>query len=124
MTRQTQEKLIQKLFEKILAVSKAKGADYADEDVLSNFKIVSSVIKLLKIDAQTPEGYAQLMVILKICRINNLLDKATPAANEPLEDSFLDGINYFILAYLNYKEEAENISNILDEREITVTIPQ
>lgn len=110
MTSQQQLALYEELHQKILVLAQKKGADYAtDTDVLSNFKKVSSVIEQLEIDTTTPTGYALLMVVLKLCRIGNLLAKqkksGSVAINEPVDDSFEDGINYLKLAYMCYKDE-------------------
>lgn len=100
MTTGEQENYIEALDFDLMKVLKSKANDYADEDVLSNFKIVSEIVKLAKIDATLPEGYAMLMVILKIVRIWNLKTSGKPPENESLMDSYKDGNNYFKLAYL------------------------
>lgn len=99
MTSQEQLELIQKLDTKTLDIIKLKGNDYASEDILSNFKIVSNVIKIIGIDPATPEGYATLMVILKFVRIWNLKTEGKDIKNESLLDSYEDAINYLKLAY-------------------------
>jgi hypothetical protein len=99
MTSKEQLEVIEKLDFKTLDILKSKANDYAGEDVLSIFKQVSGVIKLLKIDPTKPEGYATLMVILKIARIWNLKSEGKEIQNESLLDSYEDGINYFKLAY-------------------------
>jgi hypothetical protein len=106
MTSDVQIDLIKDLDEKTLDLIIAKSNDYAQEaDVLSNFKIVSKVVELIKIDVKRPEGYAMLMVILKIVRIWNLKSEEKDVKNESVLDSYRDGINYFKLAYAN---EVEN----------------
>ncbi len=104
MTGEKQLELISKLDGDLVAILKSKGADYATEDVLSNFKRLSAAAKALNISIHTPEGYALYMVLMKIDRINNLLTSGKTPSNESVEDSFGDGINYFKLAYLCYKE--------------------
>jgi len=101
MNSKDQIKKIKALNRKTLEVIQSKGADYGNDDVLSNFKQVSQVIKILKIDATTPEGYSMLLVILKICRISTLKDGNKIPNNESLLDSYEDLINYCKLAYLN-----------------------
>lgn len=54
MTSQEQLELIEKLDNKTLSLIKSKSNDYASEDVLSNFKIVSNVIKTIGINPATP----------------------------------------------------------------------
>ena len=99
MTSQEQLELIEKLDNKTLSLIKSKSNDYASEDVLSNFKIVSNVIKTIGINPATPEGYATLMVILKFVRIWNLKTEGKDIKNESLLDSYEDAINYLKLAY-------------------------
>ena len=100
MTSEEQIKYVEKLDEDLLGILKSKGKDYADADVLSNFKIVSEIVKLAKINAELPEGYAMLMVILKIVRIWNLKKSGKTPENESLLDSYKDLINYCKLSYL------------------------
>lgn len=108
MTSQQQLELLEKLDSKTLNIIKLKANDYASEDVLSNFKIVSSVIKTIGIEPTTPEGYATLMVILKFVRIWNLKKEGKDIMNESLLDSYEDAINYLKLAYCC---EVENNNN-------------
>lgn len=105
MDSATQHELFDELHAELKQIALSKGADYAGEDVLSNFKQVSLVVKALKIDVTTPVGYASLMTVLKIQRINNILSDKKIPNNESLQDSFKDGINYFRLAYACYMEE-------------------
>lgn len=100
MTSEEQLKHVEKLDNDLLDILKSKGKDYADADVLSNFKIVSEIVKLAKINAELPEGYAMLMVILKIVRIWNLKESGKTPENESLLDSYKDLINYCKLSYL------------------------
>ena len=108
MTADKQIELYKKWDEEILNITKSKRADYAGEDVLSNFKIVSECSRLLKIDTTTPTGYALFMVILKLARLGNLLESNKVPNHEGLEDSFKDGINYFKLAKCCWVEEKIN----------------
>lgn len=100
MTPEEQIEHVEKLDDDLLGILKSKGKDYADTDVLSNFKIVSEIVKLAKINAELPEGYAMLMVILKIVRIWNLKKSGKTPENESLLDSYKDLINYCKLSYL------------------------
>jgi len=110
MTSDAQIDLIKDLDEKTLDLIIAKSNDYGqDEDVLSIFKIISKIVELAKIDTTKPEGFAMLMVIMKIVRIWNLKSEAKDVKNESLLDSYSDGINYFKLAYANEVEATEAI---------------
>ena len=108
MTSIEQKKVYNDMHHKITDIIKSKGHDYAGADVLSNFKTVSEAATLLGIDVSNPTNYALFMVILKIARLGNLLSAGKTPKNESIDDSFLDGINYFKLAYCCYKEEKED----------------
>lgn len=108
MNKETQMIELQKLFDENMEILKSKGADYATNDILSNFKRLSGTAKALNLDISTPVGYSLFMVLLKIDRINNLLTGDKTPNNESVADSFKDGINYFQLAYLNYIDKSEN----------------
>ena len=103
MEKSKQIELYQEIDEKILKVASSKAHDYATEDVLNNFKTVSAAAKELGLNVTDPTNYALFMVLLKIARISNLINTRKWPNNESMEDSFLDGINYFKLAYCNYK---------------------
>ena len=105
MDRKQQLDIYKELDDKLIKVSESKGNDYADKDVLSNFKCISEAARLLKINPHTPTGYALFMVILKLGRIGNLLDSNKNVMNESLLDSFEDGIYYFKLAVCCKLEE-------------------
>ena len=82
-----------------------KASDYATKDVLSNFKILSTLSNILHINVNTPMGYALFMVVMKLHRICNLLfiQQTTPK-NESVYDSFKDLIGYATLALAIYTE--------------------
>lgn len=104
MIRKEQINLIESLDNRLLEVLKSKGEDYATEDVLSNFKQVSSASKVLNIDVGDPTNYALFMCILKIARLTNLINNNKTPNNESIDDSFVDLIGYAKLAYCNYKD--------------------
>ncbi len=108
MTPEEQEKVYKEVDDKILAVTTSKRHDYANIDVLSNFKGVSQAAKSLGLDIGDSTQYALFMVILKIARLSNLLNSEKTPKNESVEDSFLDGINYFKLAYCCYSDQKES----------------
>lgn len=105
MTPEKQIEIYKEVDEKIMEVTSLKRHDYANTDVLSNFKGVSTAAKALGIDIGDPVQYSLFMVILKIARLSNLLNSAKTPKNESVEDSFLDGINYFKLALCCYKDK-------------------
>ncbi len=84
---------------KAVELNKGKSQDYASHtDVLSNFKRLSAAARELNIDVHTPQGYALFLVLMKIDRINNLSNQGTVAVNESMQDSFIDALNYLLLA--------------------------
>lgn len=106
MNADKQIEIYRELDEKIMQVTTSKRNDYAsDFDVLSNFKGVAEAAKTLGIDITDSSQYALFMVILKIKRITNLINSKKTPNNESIEDSFLDGINYFKLAYCCFKDK-------------------
>lgn len=108
MTSEKQIEIYRELDEKIMSVTSSKRHDYANTDVLSNFKGVAQAAKSLGINIGDPAQYSLFMVVLKIARLTNLLNSGKTPSNESIDDSFLDGINYFKLAYCNYKENLDN----------------
>jgi hypothetical protein len=104
MNREEQIKIYQEIDEKLLKMSSRKAHDYATQDVLHNFKTVSAAAKELGLNVTDPTNYALFMVLLKIARISNLINNNKWPNNESVDDSFLDGINYFKLAYCNYRD--------------------
>ena len=105
MTREVQLELVGNMDKKLVDILVSKGQDYANIDVLSNFKRLAAASKALGIDIGTPTGYALFMVLMKIDRISNLIAQDKKPNNESVEDSFGDGINYFKLAYLCFIEK-------------------
>lgn len=113
MIKEDQINYIKQFDAELIQVLEKKGADYArNDDVLGNFKRLSAVASMLKIDVHTPMGYALFMAVMKIDRIANLLHEGKGPENESLEDSFKDGAGYLKLAYLLAKEENEGSRKI------------
>lgn len=111
MTADERNEIYKGLDEKMIALTNSKSHDYADADVLNNFKKVSAAAKELDVDVSTPDGYALFMVILKIARLGNLMKDSKVPNNESIDDSFMDGINYFKLAYCCYLDRVNNPKN-------------
>lgn len=98
--------MVNKLNEDRLRIRESKSKDYSGEDVLSNFKRISTAARHLNISVYSPEGYAMFMILMKLDRINNL--RGRKAENESIEDSVIDLHNYADLMYACLKER-ENI---------------
>lgn len=105
MHRKNYNELIASLTLKRSELCGSKGADYADTDILSNFKRVSEVAGLLKISpGENSFDYAMFMALMKIDRIMNLTSQNKQPNNESLEDSFMDLLNYIELGYALLEE--------------------
>lgn len=86
-----------------------KTSDYATEDVLSNFKRVAAIIKILGIDTTTPHGMACVYIILKMDRFCNIVfRKNIEPKNEAVEDTIDDWKNYLDLLEANWIEWKRN----------------
>lgn len=94
------------MFDKCKSTLLKKGKDYSGmEDRLKNFKEVNAAFNAFALSkSDTPLNIALVMVCIKIDRICNLINEGCTPANESLEDSFIDLINYAVLMYALYKE--------------------
>jgi hypothetical protein len=83
----------------------SKGHDYANEDVLSNFKEVSQLVGV------TPETVVMVMIVVKIVRLSNLLKNSKTPKNESVKDNLLDLTNYTFLlnAIINERNKSEGL---------------
>lgn len=104
-----------------LAIRMKKGRDYAQEDVLSNFKVMAAVECVLRsygygIPIHTPHGVAMWHLVHKLIRILNLWNKGIKPANESLDDSHMDLENYSELAdecYIDFMKNPEGWEKLL-----------
>ncbi len=89
-------------FDRRVKLGAKKSKDYATEDVLSNFKRVGGIARLLRIPElwmkHPPLGYATLMEVMKLDRRVNILLSGHKPENESLTDTFDDQKNYTDLA--------------------------
>ena len=76
------------------ALYSKKAQDYATDDCLSNFKRMSHMLQMLRVDAHMPEGVCLFFMMVKIDRLCNLLHKQVGPANESLDDTIDDLLNY------------------------------
>ena len=82
-----------------------KSHDYADEDVLSNFKRLAEICKVWGIDVATPSGCAEYLAVLKLDRYFNLKAQGKDPANETVDDTFQDLANYLDLLHAILHEQ-------------------
>lgn len=100
MNQETFNKLISEIHAQCSEIMLKKRSDYANEDVLSNFKRLSELAKLLNIDPRnSPADYALFMVAMKIDRWCNLRKQGKQPENESIMDTVIDLHNYIDLAY-------------------------
>lgn len=98
MDFETADKLHQDMLSRERGIRAGKAHDYSGKsDVLSNFKQIASILRILQINVWTPWGAALMLVILKITRLANLLRRGKSAVNESVDDTFLDARLYLEL---------------------------
>ena len=104
MTFERQQELFKEFTEEMERVMFKKGADYANTDRLSNFKL-SGAVQLIE-----PANTCLGMMVTKVIRLGNLLQPGKVPNNESIEDSALDLANYSFLLYciLTEKKELED----------------
>lgn len=95
-----------RLIEKAHALAEIKSHDYSGEaDALSNFKAYAMV-------GIEPATGVLTRIVDKLSRLANfILQRELKVKAESAEDTCIDGINYFILAYCEMLD-----SGIIDER--------
>lgn len=108
MTHEQQSKLLGEFYAEKKNVMKLKGEDYANEDVLSNFKSAGANIGI------SAELQCLSLIATKVARLGNLLSGKTPN-NESVSDSILDLSNYTDLLYCLVNEEKSNQKSAIIE---------
>jgi hypothetical protein len=91
MTKTEQQDHLNKMIAKMQDVLIKKGGDYANVDVLSNFKLAGSICGL------KPELNCLSLIATKVARLGVLLNSENNPNNESIKDSVLDLANYSIL---------------------------
>ena len=91
MKRKTQEKLFNSFVKEMGDTMLSKGHDYAGEDVLSNFKLVSEITSV------PVEQVLLVFIATKTVRLSNLLKQEKQPNNESIQDNLKDLCNYNIL---------------------------
>lgn len=98
MERRQQTKIINDLHERKMKIIKSKSSDYANDDVLSNFKGSAAVLGI-----SAPRQILSL-IATKVARLANLIDRPGTQNNESIEDSILDLSAYTDLLYCMMQE--------------------
>lgn len=110
MTRETQTNLLSEFYAEKKNVLKLKGEDYANEDVLSNFKTAGANCGI------SAELQCLSLIATKVARLGNLLSGKTPN-NESVSDSILDLSNYTDLLYCLVNEQiTDKVESIAKQR--------
>ena len=107
MTHPEQTTLLAEFYAEKKNVLKLKGEDYANEDVLSNFKTAGANIGI------SAELQCLSLIATKVARLGNLLSGKTPN-NESVADSILDLSNYTDLLYCLVNEKAEQKKHLVE----------
>ena len=98
MTRATQIAILDANNARCKEIMISKSNDYANEDVLSNFKLVA------KLEGSTPVKDIFGHIANKVVRLGNLLGNDKSPLNESVSDSASDLINYLHLLTMAIQE--------------------
>lgn len=98
MTRATQIAILDANNARCKEIMISKSNDYANEDVLSNFKLVA------KLEGSTPIKDIFGHIANKVVRLGNLLGNDKSPLNESVSDSASDLINYLHLLTMAIQE--------------------
>ena len=107
MTHPEQTTLLAEFYAEKKNVLKLKGEDYANEDVLSNFKSAGANIGI------SPEVQCLSLIATKVARLGNLLSGKKPN-NESIADSILDLSNYTDLLYCLVNEKTNHRKHLVE----------
>ena len=108
MTNEQQSILLGEFYAEKKNILKLKGEDYANEDVLSNFKTAGANIGI------SAELQCLSLIATKVARLGNLLSGKTPN-NESISDSIIDLSNYTDLLYCLVNEQITDDLKIVKE---------
>ncbi len=90
MNKHEQFDHISRFTARMVELISSKGDDYANEDRLSNFKLVAQMT------GTTPELACFNLICVKVARLKELISGKVPK-NESLADTLLDLANYTML---------------------------
>ena len=97
-------KLVSKITQRVELLAVKKNKDYStDDDVHTNFKEVTFLCNLLRVDRSTPHGAIQYEIVKKIHRIFKLVNEGQTPENESLFDNAVD-LNVYIALLLGLNE--------------------
>lgn len=102
MTQSEKEVYFEIFVETQKSVLLKKSQDYANKDVLSNFKFAGNICGI------SPEKNCLSLIATKVARLGVLLNGKIPK-NESIKDSILDLANYAVLLNMLVIESENNI---------------
>ena len=102
MTQSEKEVYFEIFVETQKSILLKKSQDYANKDVLSNFKLAGNICGI------SPEKNCLSLIATKVARLGVLLNGKTPK-NESIKDSILDLANYTVLLNMLVIESENNI---------------
>lgn len=91
MTNDAQKGLFERFTEKQREILLSKGKDYANQDVLSNFKLSGNICGI------SAELNCLSLMATKVARLGVLLNSKETPKHESIDDSILDLANYTFL---------------------------
>lgn len=92
MNGNNRQQELDKIYQRMKNTLEAKGNDYANENVLSNFVLAGNICQI------TPELQCLSLIATKVARLGVLLSGVEPK-NEAVDDSIIDLINYSFLLH-------------------------
>jgi len=98
MTQEEQKVHFEDMVSNMRTVLLSKAEDYANEDVLSNFKLAGNICGV------SPEINCLSLIATKVARLGVLLHTKKTPNNESIQDSILDLANYAMLISMIVKE--------------------
>lgn len=107
MDEETYLNMVEESYHRRLQIHVKKSHDYAStKEILGNFKRVSAILRILKVDVGRPSGTGIAYIVLKLDRLCNLLFSGKTPKNESIQDTIDDLKNYCDLLEACIKDEA------------------
>lgn len=106
MSIQEQEDLFDLFVREQKDIMMKKGDDYANEDRLSNFKLVAAIARI------PVESVLMVFLATKVVRLGNLSQTSRKPNCESKNDNLVDLANYAQLLNMVYTEQADYGDNI------------
>jgi hypothetical protein len=109
MTLKEQQMQFEQFADKQRDIMLKKGNDYANEDRLSNFKMVAQIVGI------PIEQVIGVFIATKTVRLGNLMSSGKKPDNESVEDNLLDLANYTqLLEMVRLDEDCKPTTGVLN----------